>query len=311
MKVREIAYNLLINTVLKMPGRRLSTWWDRMWYASQRTFSGPVRTFIHGREVIVNYGFTYPVYARRHPGLNAPLVELAYQVWKAKGEKIRFTDVGAAVGDTVLLLFANLPEAFAGFVCIDGDPEFSDYLKKNLAHLKCGRLVSAVLSGSEELVPELVRTHSGTAGAEGSNRVEATTLSGVLTEPVDLLKIDVDGFDGRVLAGAERVLADHRPAVIFEWAPILCRQTGNNWLESFKFLQSAGYSRFVWFTKVGNFSHFTFQNDTASLNALAEYCLSDISDDWHYDVVALHDSSSIDIQALARLKFAKNRPSRY
>ncbi len=311
MTTKEFAYNFLIRVQPWMRRLRLSRLWDNLWQRGLRAFSGPVQTCIHGRKVVVNYGYTYPINARQFPDLNAPLVELAYQTWKAKGGKIRFADVGAAVGDTVLLLHANLPEAFSGFVCVDGDAEFFQYLKQNLSHLAGGRLVLGILSDSEESIPDLIRTHSGTASAQGSDRVAATTLSKVLNEPVDLLKIDVDGFDGKVLAGARQALAQYRPSVIFEWHPILNQQTGNSWSDPFKILQAAGYSRFLWFTKFGDFSHFMFQFDGAELEALAQYCMADTFADWHYDVVALHESSAVNMLALASLKFAKTRPSRF
>jgi FkbM family methyltransferase len=285
--------------------------WQRLWQKGLDRCSGPVRTRIHGRTVLVNYGFTYPVFSRLFQDLNAPLLELAHLTWRAAARKIRFVDVGAAVGDTVLLLHANLPEAFSGFVCVDGDVEFFQYLQQNLSHLEGGRLVLGILSAAEENVPDLIRTHSGTASAQGSARVTATTLSKILNEPVDLLKIDVDGFDGRVLSGAQQALAQYRPTVIFEWHPILYQQTGNNWNEPFKILLAAGYSRFLWFTKFGNFSHFMFHFDSATVDALAKHCLADVPADWHYDVVALHDSSSVNVQALASLEFARRRPSRF
>jgi FkbM family methyltransferase len=260
---------------------------------------------------VVNYGYTYPLYARRFPHLNAPLVELAYQTWKVKCHKINFADVGAAVGDTVLLLFANLPEAFSGFTCVDGDAEFFQYLRQNLSHLPDGRLVFATLSAVEGVIPDLIRTHSGTASAQGSRQIPTTTLSKVLSEPVDLLKIDVDGFDGKVLAGARNMLAQYRPTVIFEWHPILCRQTGNGWNDAFEILRDSGYSRFAWFTKFGDFSHFMLKYDAATVDLLAEYCLTDVPADWHYDIVALHDSSGVSLLSLGKLEFAKRRPSRF
>lgn len=311
MKINELTYNFLIRTKLRARGPRLSRLWDRLWKKGLRTFSGPVQTRIHGHEVVVNYGYTYPVYARQFPNLNNPLVELAYQTWKVKGTPICFADVGAAVGDTVLLLYANLPNAFSGFVCVDGDPEFGKYLKQNLSHLPGGRLHQGMLSATEEKVSNVVRIHSGTASAQGNEQVVAATLSTVVTEPIDFLKIDVDGFDGKILAGAQRVFELYQPNVIFEWHPILCQKTGNNWHDAFTALQSAGYSRFVWFTKFGDFSHFMFRPDAAALDALANYCLADIAADWHFDVVALHDSSRVNPQAIAELEFAKKRPSRF
>ena len=53
-----------------------------------------------------------------------------------------------------------------------------------------------------------------------------------------------------------------------------------------------------------------FQDDASAVDALAQYCLADVPADWHYDVVALHESSSVDWQALAKLQFASHRPSR-
>jgi methyltransferase, FkbM family len=280
-----------------------------MWRKSCTRFQCPVSTKIHGKSVIVNFGFTYPIYARRFPSLNAPLVELAHQTWKLKINPIFFVDVGAAVGDTVLLLYANLPDAFRGFVCVDGDPEFFGYLETNLRHLPEGRLVNSLLSSDEEKVSDLVRTHTGTASAQSQVKRTATTLSALISEDVDLIKIDVDGFDGRVLSGASDLLQRCHPSVIFEWHPILCQQTGNNWTDHFKVLTDAGYSRFLWFTKYGYFSHFMMGYSPSEVNALAEYCLVDIPADWHYDVVALHDTSNVSAMKLAKLRFAATRPS--
>ncbi|MDY0268941.1 FkbM family methyltransferase [Trichloromonas sp.] len=268
-------------------------------------------TTIHGKSVVVNFGFTYPVFARRFPLLNAPLVELAYQLRESKGRPIFFVDVGAAVGDTVLLLYANIPDGFSGFVCIDGDPEFFFCLGKNLGHLPGGRLVHCLLSDSENEVAGLIRTHSGTASAQGNAKSKPMTLSSIVSEEVDLLKVDVDGFDGRVILGALALLRRCRPTVIFEWHPILCRQTSNSWNDHFAALVAEGYNTFLWFTKYGNFSHYMFGYSQREVDAMAEYCLADISLDWHYDVIALHDSSDISLVELAKLDFASKRPSKW
>jgi FkbM family methyltransferase len=308
-RLASIVYLLLVRTARFAESGRFSQYWNKLWRKSCTRFQCQVSTTIHGKSVIVNFGFTYPIYARRFPSLNAPLVELAYQTWKSKVNPIFFVDVGAAVGDTVLLLYANLPGAFCGFVCVDGDPEFYGYLEKNLRHLPEGRLVNSLLSGAEEEILDLVRTHTGTASAQSQVKRTATTLSELISEEVDLLKIDVDGFDGRVLSGASDLLQRCHPSVIFEWHPILCQQTGNNWTDHFRILTAAGYSRFVWFTKFGDFSHFMMGFSQSEVNALAEYCLVDIPADWHYDVVALHDTSNVSAMKLAKLRFAATRPS--
>jgi len=199
------------------------------------------------------------------------------------------------------------------FVCVDGDPGFFDYLNHNLAFLPNVRPILAQLSRSAGFNSSLVRINPGAASAVGTTKVKTAPLDEMLSShsvgPIDVLKIDVDGFDGEVLSGAGETLKKDRPCIIFEWHPIWCRNTGNGWHEAFKSVIAVGYSRFVWFDKFGNFSHFMLHYDFATIEALAQYCLRDLSADWHYDVIALHDTCSLDFQALGMLRFSRNRTS--
>ena len=81
----------------------------------------------------------------------------------------------------------------------------------------------------------MLRTHKGTASAQGNSKTSAVTLDSLISlinpDAIDLIKIDVDGFDGKVLLGAKGILRRYSPAVIFEWHPALCKQTGNNWTD--------------------------------------------------------------------------------
>jgi FkbM family methyltransferase len=308
-------YNLLVRTtwVTRRP-RLLAPLWYRLWEKSGALRS-PVRTVIHGRQVVVNCGYTYPVFARRFPSLNAPLLDLTYQTFLTLGRPLVVVDVGAAVGDTLLLLHANCPEALGASYGIEGDPEFIQYLRTNLASLPHTRAVFAMLAGEPGPQRELVRTHAGTARAQGPATRTATTLDAVLLEQgidqVDLLKLDADGMDGRILRGSVGALARCKPAVIFEWHPLACRDTATDWSEHFDVLQSAGYDRFVWFTKYGEFSHFSVGHQPESVTLLAGLCLRErIATDRHYDVIALHRTSEISDLALAEQRFSRERSSR-
>lgn len=311
-----LVYNALIHSPRRLNRGFTALWWQRIWERSCRRFRGPVRTVVHGRPVILNFGNTYPVYSRRFPSLNNPLVELVYQAYTAKSSPIIYVDVGAATGDSALLVDANCPEMVGQFVCIDGDREFFGYLRANLAHLCGARFHLALLSASEGNIRSLVRTHPGTASALGNQEVPSVTLDAVLDNEgvaaADVLKIDVDGFDGKVLLGAGRTLRRHRPAVIFEWHPILCEQTGNNWTDHFEMLAACGYRDFAWFSKYGEFSHFMRDYDEDSVQMLADLCLkSKTYPDWHYDIVALPEDSPIPRVSVADLAFARGRLSRF
>jgi FkbM family methyltransferase len=75
-----------------------------------------------------------------------------------------------------------------------------------------------------ELHPTVPGRPHSTAGA----RVE--TLDGALealdVRSVDLIKLDVDGYECDVLAGATETLAQHRPTLLVELAPFLLETSG-------------------------------------------------------------------------------------
>lgn len=308
--VAELTYNGLVRAAGVRSGIAGRAW-ERAWDAAWRRLSGPVHTTIHGRDVVVNAGYSYPAFSRRWPTYNDPLVELVHQAHVAKGSPITLVDVGAAVGDTVLLVLERCPGAVGQVHCVEGDAEFFGYVERNLAGIPGVRLHHVLLSDVEGEEASLVRVHKGTASAQGTARVPATTLDAVLDgaggPAVDVLKIDTDGFDGKVLAGATALLGAHRPAVIFEWAPRVYDATGQARHRPFEVLAAARYRWFVWFDKYGVFSHVDDGYHPAPVDVLAELCLSDRAPgpDWHYDVVALPDGSAVPPAELAALAHAR------
>ncbi len=311
-----LCYNLLLKTSRFGNNRYVGKLWRAAWQKSCHTFACPVSTIIHGHDVAVNYGYTYPLNSRLFSSYNNPLVELVYQCFSTKKAPIRLIDIGAAVGDTILLVYSNCPSMVDEFYCIDGDKEFFVYLQKNLEKFNNGKLFLSMLSDGETQEKELIRTHKGTASAQGVSQVSAKPLDIVLGEigspHIDLIKIDVDGFDGKVLLGSKRTLSESKPAVIFEWHPILCDNTENNCTDHFDVLTLCGYTQFVWFTKFGDFSHFMNGFDKDSVANLAKLSFRGIfNDDWHYDVIALHQGSEIDPVKLAEASFAKARRSKF
>jgi FkbM family methyltransferase len=311
-----LIYNTFLRTIDFENNKYLSGLWQKAWDKSCSYFSGPIETVVHGYNVILNYGYSYPIFSRRFSSYNSPLVELIYQAYSTRKLPVKFIDVGAAIGDTVLLIYSNCPDMVENFCCIDGDKEFFEYLQHNLGGFKEGKLVLSMLSESETSAKQLVRTHRGTASAQGAVEVPARPLDSIVEElgwqEVDVLKIDVDGFDGKVLRGAMQTLQKYHPAVIFEWHPILCKETSNDWVQHFSTLEACGYQKFVWFTKYGDFSHFMTGFDRESINNMSEICFRNQHEcDWHYDVVALHQDSSIDYINLAELSFAKARKSKF
>ncbi len=271
----------------------------------------PVPAKVHGFDVLLNPGNTYPFFIQDAPLFNAPLVELVHQAFSTKEAPVRFVDIGAAMGDTVLLLKQKCPDQVKEFVCIEGDGEFFSLLSHNMAQFDNVQVVQTALSRKAMQIHSLVKHHQGTATAIGDQWISAIALDDtaeVRNGSIDVLKIDVDGFDGAVLGGARKILISDHPAVIFEWHPKLVLATGNDPQETFSVLADCGYKRYLWFNNVGTFSHFSTGETPELLMKAADYLLRvNHRADEHFDVVALPDSSRIDDVALAALEYSRSR----
>lgn len=87
------------------------------------------------------------------------------------------------------------------------------------------------LDGRDETVAEDVRLLT----------VDALVREAALPR-VDFLKIDVDGFEGKVFRGAEHTLRTWRPAIVFEISPGAMKAAGDDPHELVDLLESIGYS---------------------------------------------------------------------
>jgi FkbM family methyltransferase len=308
-----LAFNLLIRSYRRLRHTRLEALWWKL-YRRFRQRNRTVRSKLHGYPVVLNFAYPYPLTIRTYPTFNAPLLELVHLLHRVRNRKIRLADVGAAMGDTVLLVEANCPGMVAQYVCVDGDKELFSYLEQNLRPISSKLLIQAQLSRSGGERPDLVRVRPDCVSSQGSSLAPTCSLQEVFEArqvgSVDLLKIDVEGYDGEVLLGCEQRLAQDRPAILFEWHPILCQGAGTTRSEHFEMLARLGYSNLLWFNKFGEFSHFSDTRDAENRERLAAFCLaSKTRDDWHYDIVALPPDLASHWQEMAELEFARRRPS--
>lgn len=313
-----VIYNLLLK-IYKCRDRKgiFAKIWLLLWNYSTSIYSGAVSTTIHGLKVKVNNGNSYALYARLFPNYNNPLLQLVDSVYELYNRELTIIDIGSAVGDTNLFLIKNLPGKIEKFYCVEGDFEFFKYLEENKKHFPESQLFNVMLSDSDNnKINSLVKTHLGTASAIGEGKVKTISLDTLLIDKlkgrVDIIKIDVDGYDGKILKGSEKILQNYKPFVIFEWHPIMIKKTQNDYHEHFEILYKFGYNRFLWFNKYGNFNHFELKDDYLNREELIKLCLRNLYDyDWHYDVIAIHKDSNIDILKLAELQVSKKKYSAY
>lgn len=311
-------YNLLLRTY-KLRNRKdvFSKVWLFLWRYSTEKYSGTVSTIIHGYKVKVNNGNSYALYARLFSNYNNPLLQLVESVYELYNRGLTVIDIGSAVGDTNLFLLRNLNDKIKMFYCVEGDPDFFKYLQENSQYFPKSELHNVLLSDvDDKKINSLVKTHLGTASAIGTEKIKTISLDTLLLKnlnaKVDILKIDVDGFDGKILRGSKKILEHYKPFVIFEWHPIMIEKTSNDFHEHFEILIESGYNRYLWFNKYGEFSHFDLKGEAVNREVLIELCLRNIYDyDWHYDIIAIHDDSDIDIYKIAEMQIATVKKSKF
>jgi FkbM family methyltransferase len=260
---------------------------DALWRLAQRVFHGDVRYRLHGRELEFNFGHPYPLFLRRSPLYNAPLVAVVETAASLAGRPVSLVDVGAGFGDTLALLDDELPGAVGRAVCIEPFPVFLRYLRRNYGDDPRVEIVGQALGEEVGGRIGLAQHHAGTAAPSRSGSEFATAVLDEVVDDPDVLKTDCDGFDGAVLAGAPTLLRSSHPWVIFEFHPVLADAVGAAPTRPFALLRAAGYRTFVLFDKTG--PHVTTLEDPPDdlLDSLAEDCRRLRSEDAHYDVAAV------------------------
>lgn len=157
-------------------------------------------------------------------------------------------EVGANIGaHTLLIASLACPGRVIAFEPTDGA---CSKLRTNLGlnpQLKNVEIVQALVTNGEHNVPNTLLKHSWPLSGRSSSH-EATSVPSVFLDgfvnvhSLSLLKIDVDGYDFKVLEGAVQLLKRFRPAVLVELNEDSLRQVGDSAATVHSLMRSLGYS---------------------------------------------------------------------
>ena len=132
-----------------------------------------------------------------------------------------FVDAGAAFGDTVSHFYHQSRGVYKEIHAFEPDSEFIIPLKNLCACLPNTRCYFSGLSDKNEVL----NFYEATENRYGSNFLKDSTLSQVkktniqvhrLDDVVDaptLIKIDVEGFENKVIQGSERIITEKKPNI--------------------------------------------------------------------------------------------------
>jgi len=170
-------------------------------------------------------------------------------------------DIGANVGWHTLLM-ARLVGAEGRVLAIEANPSVREHLERNVKFNRLGQVevVPFAIAESERHLdfhgpnaddPASASGHvSGrTEEKTGLIRVKARSLDSIVEERriarVDLIKIDVEGFEWPALQGGEETITRFRPYIVFEYDSAYARRGGGSTSVLAEFLQMHRYRLFA------------------------------------------------------------------
>lgn len=162
----------------------------------------------------------------------------------------RCVDVGANVGVHTIRL-AKLVGASGEVIAIEPDPDLASRADGNirLNRLSNVRVIQAAAADRDATAllysPGIADANRGRASLLHhthltglTQEVPTVTIDEVCRDPVALIKIDVEGTEAAVVAGAAATIARDHPAIIFEYAP---KSLGSQVSSPFDWLSGQGY----------------------------------------------------------------------
>jgi FkbM family methyltransferase len=169
-------------------------------------------------------------------------------------------DIGANVGWHTLLM-AQLVGPQGCVLAIEANPSIREQLARNIRLNRLAQvdIIPCAVAEAERTLdfygpsaddPGSASGHvlSDAAERTGSIRVEARTLDAIVLEKrigrVDLVKIDVEGFEWPALQGGEQTIAKFRPYILFEFDSAYAMRAGGSPSLFFEFLRRYEYRLF-------------------------------------------------------------------
>jgi FkbM family methyltransferase len=189
--------------------------------------NGPILQAVHGVTLLMDRNHALPRFAARFPLYDTALPAFAVFLVSRRRRTITVADVGANIGDTACLITAATGADKVRFICIEPDDLYVPLLRRNIAGLNA-EVIHAIAgrsSGFSNL--RTAPTGRGTSAIVSDEAAEhrIVSLDDLNCAPLDILKIDTDGFELEVLTGASSTLLTTE-VVFIEFSPRHLRSYG-------------------------------------------------------------------------------------
>lgn len=270
----------------------------RLWSVARRIlielFQDPTCILkIHDKYLHLPLSSNLPMYLRNFPFYDRLPVRLSEYIREHWGY-FKCIDVGANIGSSIA---ACLTHDTDFCLAIEPNPEFYRYLHVNFARHRNVRILTFICSASSKTARYHIEENHGTASihsAKTGRVMETKTIDEILIENIDFsdfnfLKIDTDGHDFAVIAGAKNAIADNLPVVMFECAPFGNDRYVEDCLEALNLFKEVGYNSFLVYDNFGYLMGRHFLNHVSAFKHMLVYQLT--SPFYYFDLLLMEETT--------------------
>jgi FkbM family methyltransferase len=244
---------------------------------------------LNGRSLALPLSHDLPNNRRVAPIYGDNLRRLCEFLRERRG-RLTMIDVGANVGDSWAL---SSPVEGDRYLLVEASERWSRLLERNATGAPGVTRVRAMVSDRCERVSATVVVEQGNGrieiGGRDAREIETVTVD-VLVERhpefahADLLKVDVEGWDARVLRGAATLLRGRHPVLFFEHDP--AGTAGEDGDRVFHELADLGYRRFLFYDHRGFLAAVVEAGEWERVADLDAYATQ--LEHYYYDVCVFH-----------------------
>lgn len=250
-----------------------------------------IRTHTNNQKLICFFAHKMPFYQKAFPLYDRQLSKLCHYLHDELQRTINIIDIGANVGDTVLNI--GLKDAF--YLCIEGNESYAKLIPLNLKkkyHFSVEKYyLTDTISDKRYKFEAINGTGRLLVSNNKQNALSLDTLDHLIElkykdKYFDLIKIDTDGFDFKIIRGAIQCLRKWHPLLFFEWDKAYCKEQGEDPLSIFPLLNEYGYNECILFDNYGNYIKKILTKDLQQLSFQIEETIGD-GLPYYYDVLVI------------------------
>lgn len=183
-----------------------------------RDFYSNIKVLINlwGEQIVIPIYHRLPLYTHLYKNYSTNLKRISSYI-NFKYQKFVAIDVGANIGDSAILIRKG---SNANILCIEGDKIFIEFLRKNLKNRTGIKILNTYVGDKNMVLEGKINNSDGTARIElgkDNTKIKIQKIDDLIKTSgktkIKLLKIDTDGYEGKVIRGSTKIISSYKPVL--------------------------------------------------------------------------------------------------